>query len=160
MKKQDAPPTRELWQNVGYYIYIGILVNDETKQQSMSAYQQSKSLGYYPDQFNPRLTRRGYDSSQSRIMCRLRIKRFLLESWVDCNRKMGKHFESWVNVNQNPGNQLESWVDSEKIPGKPLDSWVESIQVFEILLESCADSNQGTWVICPKRSTKFSKSPK
>ena len=33
-------------------------------------------------------------------MSRLRIKCFSFESWVDLNKKMGKHFESWVNLNQ------------------------------------------------------------
>ena len=100
------------------------------------------------------------ESTQGRIMSRLRSKCFSFESWVDLNWKMGKRFESWIHLNQYLGNPLESWVDSELIPWKPLESWVESIQVFEILLKSWADLNQGTWVECPKRSTKLSGSPK
>ena len=85
--------------------------------------------------------------TQSRIKSRFRIKCFSLESWVDLNQKMGKRFESWVNLSKYLGNH-------ESIPGKPLKSLVESIQVLEILLESWADSNQGTWVECPKKVTQ------
>ena len=94
----------------------------------------------------------GYDPCSYMGMTQsLRIKYFSLESWVNLNRKMGKHIQAWVNLNRYLGNQLESWVESESIPGKPLKSWFESIEVFEILLESWANSNQGTWVECPKK---------
>ena len=98
--------------------------------------------------------------TQSRIKSSIRIKCFSLESWVELNRKMGKHFERWVNLNQYLRNPLESWVDSESIPGKRLESWVESIQVFEILLESLADTNQGIWRMPPKNQRNLAKSPK
>ena len=60
--------------------------------------------------------------TQKRIMSRIRIKCFSLESWADLNRKIGKHFKSWVNLNQYLGYPLESWIDSESIPGKSLGS--------------------------------------
>ena len=90
-----------------------------------------------------------------------------VESWVESESnafrlsheliliiKMGKHFDSWINLNQCLDNPLRSWVDSDSIHGKPVESWVESIPVFEILLESLADSNQGTWRMPMKRSSQ------
>ena len=80
-------------------------------------------------------------------------------SWFDS--KMGKHFVSWSNLNRYLGNPLESLVNSDSIPVKSLESWVESIQVFEILLQSWAVSNQGTWSRMPKKvKAKFSENPK
>ena len=38
--------------------------------------------------------------NQNRIMSRLRLCFFSLESWVDLKRKIGKHFESWVDLIQ------------------------------------------------------------
>ena len=67
---------------------------------------------------------------------------FLLESWVDLNRKIGKQFEPWVDLNQNLGIHLSHELILSQFLEKPLKSWVESIQVSEILLESWADLNQ------------------
>ena len=103
--------------------------------------------------------------TQSRIMCRFRIKCLLLESWVDLNRKIGKHFRSWVDLNQYLGIHLVTskfWVNSWKAAWvtSGIDSsarhtawvmnWFESI--FQV----------GTWVKSQKSHTKpaFSRKPK
>ena len=55
-------------------------------------------------------------TTQSRIISRLRIKCFSLESWVHLNRKKGKHFEAWVNLIWFSGKPLESWVNLNQYP--------------------------------------------
>ena len=79
--------------------------------------------------------------AQSWIMSRLRIKCFLLESWVDCQFELipGDPLESsesipwkaaWVMSRSEPipGDPLESWVDSEPFPWKAtwVMSWIDS----------------------------------
>ena len=58
--------------------------------------------------------------TQSRIMRRLRIKCYPLESWVYLNKKNGKHFESWVDLNQNLGIHL----NHELLLSQFLESWL------------------------------------
>ena len=95
-------------------------------------------------------------TTQSWIMCRLRIKCFLLSSWVDLNQYVGIRLSRELILSQFPGKSLEPWVDLNQylgiclsrelilgqIPGVPLESWVELIQLSEIVLESWVDSNQ------------------
>ena len=88
-----------------------------SKQHGASSGRQNAILGQKgPCKTKRRPSQADMGMTQSRIIGRLKIKCFSLESWVNLNRKMGKHFESWVNLNQYLGSSLESWVDSESFP--------------------------------------------
>ena len=92
-------------------------------------------------------------------MIRLRIKCFSLESWVDLNKKIGKHFESWVDLNQHLGIHLNhelilsqflesrlSWIDSSLEDTAWVMSWFKPI------------CREGTWVGSQKNSYEVSTS--
>ena len=70
--------------------------------------------------------------TQRRIMSRLRIKCFSLASWVDLNRKMGKHFESRVNLIQ-------------YIEWKPKEGQRNQVKALKMLTKWIVDSN--LWVM-------------
>ena len=94
--------------------------------------------------------------TQSRIVSRLRIKCFSLESWVDFNKKKTQDILAISRYESMSGNPLESWVDSESISGKPFESWVESTEVSETLLESWADSNEFVGKTLETKAQKWS----
>ena len=81
-------------------------------------------------------------TTQSRIMVRLKIECFSLESWVDLNRNLESHFESWVDLNQIPESHFESWVDLNQILESRFEPWVDLNLIPPSLFESWVYLNQ------------------